>query len=440
MIKFPSLSRFFGSAQPVPAQYQSNFFHLYQDMTWFGMLTGSSLAYLTIYAARLGASGQQVGLISAAPAIINLLFALPAGHWLEKQVLNKAVFTTSLLNRIFYLFLVPLPWLLGDQGQVWVLIVFTLLMSIPGTYLSMGFNALFADAVPAEWRGHVAGVRNAGYSLMTVATSVVCGFVLAHFSFPVGYQIVFLIGYVGAMMSSYHLFHVHQIPEPMLIPQVKNPVKWLNLGVLNFTMNGLRSGISLRPFSRFFRRDMLRLEILRSPFGQVLAVLFFFHLSQYLAIPVFPIYQVNVLHLTDQVISLGNALFYGTMFFGSIQLARLSGRLGHKKVTGWGVVLLAIYPALLSISYTVALFLITSLLGGLAWSLVGGALYNYLLERVPAEDRPAHLAWYNLILNTAILLGSLGGPLLGSLTGLAVALVTFAALRFLAGVVILKWG
>jgi hypothetical protein len=63
-----------------------------------------------------------------------------------------------------------------------------------------------------------------------------------------------------------------------------------------------------------------------------------------------------------------------------------------------------------------------------------------MLERIPASDRPPHLAWYNVILNAAILAGSLGGPAIASGIGLVTALTVFAFLRLLAGVYILKWG
>jgi predicted MFS family arabinose efflux permease len=63
-----------------------------------------------------------------------------------------------------------------------------------------------------------------------------------------------------------------------------------------------------------------------------------------------------------------------------------------------------------------------------------------MLEHIPAHDRPSHLAWYTVILNSAILLGSLAGPGISERIGLTSALVLFAALRMCAAVFILKWG
>ena len=72
--------------------------------------------------------------------------------------------------------------------------------------------------------------------------------------------------------------------------------------------------------------------------------------------------------------------------------------------------------------------------------MAGGALNNYILEGVPADDRPAYLAWYNLALNAAILLASLTGPLLAGWIGLAGTLILAGICRMVAALAILRWG
>ena len=39
-----------------------------------------TLAFVAIYAARLGATGFQISLLTAGPAVVNLFFSLPAGR------------------------------------------------------------------------------------------------------------------------------------------------------------------------------------------------------------------------------------------------------------------------------------------------------------------------------------------------------------------------
>ncbi len=415
--------RFFRST--IPDEYRLNFIHLYFDMGWFGILSGSSVNFLNIFAARLGAGVFEIGLLGAMSAAVSLVLAIPAGHWIGRRHIGKAVFWTSVFYRIGFLLWIPLPWLFNNAGQVWALIVLAFLMAIPLTPLSVGFNALFASAVPLEYRAHVVGYRNMILSVTYIIASIGSGFLLDAFRFPVGYQIVFGIGFLGAAMSSLHLYFIRPAPEPVGdLPQF------------------VRTGQP--PASKIERpqdwRANLRLDIWQTPFRAVLLGLLGFHLTQYLALPIFPLFQVNNLHLADDQIGVGAALFYLIVLIGSTQLRSLVQRIGHHKVTAAGVIAMGLYPFFLALSRTALHYYAVSALGGLAWALAGGAYANYLLEHIPAAERPAYLAWYNVVLNACVLAGSLIGPLIASQIGLVAALFAFAAARILSGFAILKWG
>lgn len=431
----------FRTKRPLPLEHRSNFIHLYWDIAWFGVLNGSAISFMAVFATRLGADGFQLGLLSAAPAVINLAATLPAGQWLQKRPISHAVFWSSVFHRAFYIAWIFLPLLLAPYLQVWALIGLVLLMSIPGTALAVGFNALFAAAVPPEWRGHVAGTRNGMLAGVFIVTSLVCGFILETLPFPLGYQVVFAIGALGAAMSSLHLYFVRPLVEPGVNGRAAQATADLaRPGSVRSDVTGLRATVGLRFLARSRRRLALRPRVLGGAFGPVAAAMFIFHLAQYLAIPLFPLYWVNELGLTDANISLGNAVFYATVLVGSTQLGRLSNRFGHKQVMVLGVAGMALYPALTALTQELTLFLITSLVGGLVWSLVGGAIGNYILERIPEEERPSYLAWYNLALNAAILLGSMLGPLLANQVGLVVALLLITAVRYLSAVALWRWG
>jgi predicted acyltransferase len=74
---------------------------------------------LQIYAVRIGANVFQVALLSSAPALVNVLLGLQAGHWLANKPLNRITFVTALWHRAGYLLLVPLPWLLAPAAEAW---------------------------------------------------------------------------------------------------------------------------------------------------------------------------------------------------------------------------------------------------------------------------------------------------------------------------------
>lgn len=435
-----SLNRLFRPTHPVPAELRSNFRHLYGDIAWFGVLAASTQAFVGVYAARLGATAFHIGLLTAGPAVVNLAVTLPAGRWLQKRPINRAVFWSAVLTRVFYLLWVPLPLLLAPQGQVQALIGLTLLLSIPGTALAIGFNALFADAVPPEWRGQVVGVRNALLSVTYVAVSLLCGQILVRLPFPMGYLVVFALGFLGGAMSTLHLWFI--VPRSAGVPPQRLGRGLSDLARPAFFRSlaaGVRRGMGLRFLLRRGKLRLPNMEVLRGSYGKLMAVMFTFNLTLYLAIPLFPLHWVNQLHLSDGDIGLGNALFYVSAFVGSTQLARLVRRHGNQRVTALGAMLVCAYPSLMSLSRGLELFLVASVLGGLGFSMIQGALINYVLEKIPADNRPPYLAWYNMALNGALLLGSLMGPFIAGFIGVRTALAVFAGLRFVSALIILRW-
>jgi MFS family permease len=417
-----SLRRFI-SNPAVPREFRANFIHLYFDMAWFGILSGTAINFLSVYCARLGGSGFQIGMLAATSAFVNLILAIPASQVFQKRPVGRTVFWTSVLYRIGYLLWIPLPWLFANQGQIWALISITLLMGIPLTVQAIGFNALFAAAVPIEWRASVAGTRNMLYSVAYMFSALGAGWLLVHLPFPVGYQVVFGIGGLAALMSCAHLFFVRIQPSIPITPDLPpSPVQ----------------NDHDKPAVRNHWLSSLRLDIWRTPFAGVLLAMLGLHLTQYLATPLFPLFSVNVLHLTDQNIGIGTALYYLTSMLGSTQLNRIVRRLGHRKVTGLGFMIMSLYAGLMPFAHSAYGYYFVSIIGGLAWALMGSAYINYILETIPENDRPAHLAWYNIVLSASILIGSLLGPFIAGFIGLAAALFVAGVLRMAAGYAIFK--
>jgi MFS family permease len=399
-----------------------NLRQLYWDVFWFGILAGSTLAFQSVYAARLGASEFQIGLITAGPAIVNLIFTLPSGRLLEGKSLIKMSFQSAIGQRLGYLFMVALPWIFPSfLGQVWGLIWTTLVMSIAGTVLAISFNAMFAEVLPPEWRAHAVGRRNILLAISITLTTIVSGKILDSVIFPHNYQVVFMLGAAGAMLSSYHLGRIRkQDPIKEAISLVKdNPGE----GVL-----------SVKP------RALLRWDLLKGPFGIFMLSYMAFYTFQYFPIPLFPIAYVDRLRMTDGMIGLGTAIFYGAMMLASFRLRVFSVRFGHRKVLLTSAALFPIFPILLGLATGPILYYLACLIGGGINAMLSGAIINRLMERVPAGDRPAHMTLHNLALNLGILGGSLLGPVSADLIGLQPALFLSAGLRLLAAGFFFLWG
>ncbi len=403
------------TSHPPRTLLRRNFRALYADIFGYGILAGSTLAFINVYVARLGASNIEMGLLSAGPALISLLIAMPIGRWLERRPLIRTTYLSSIWFRLGYVVMVLLPWFLPPPAQIGSYVLLVLLMSIPGTALAIGFNATLAATVPPDWRAHVIGRRNALMSLSMTATSLLSGQLLDHIVFPINYQIVFGIGVVGAAMSTVFLGRIQPIA-----PQTPAPAS-ARLG------NGNGQGRALR------------LDLLRGPFGLMMIAYLFFYLGQAVPVPLFAKMQVDQLKLSDGVISIGTAAFNGCMLIGSLYLARLTRRFGHRGVFAIAALLYGAYPLLLGLAESTVLFFAASILGGAITGVMGGAQVNRLMERIPHDDLPAHMALNNMAGNIALLVGSMLGPLLADALGLREAILISAAVRVLAGVALVRW-
>ena len=330
---------------PATSAQRATFANLYWDVFWFGVFQGSAIAFLSVFAARLGADAFQISLLSSGPAVVNLLFSLPAGRWLEGRSAVRVTFLTSLWQRGGYLLLVFVPWALSGPQAAWAVPVIIVATAVPGTVLAIAFNAMFADVVPPEWRAHVVGRRNALLAVSSTLASLACGQVLDSLVFPLNYQAVFLIGAAGAALSS---FYLGRLRAPAALPPRVGRLldDDARPGALPRLGDAVRQSVGLRFLTRASGRAFLRPDLLRGPFGLVLAAYLVFYIFQYTPIPLMPLFWVNELKVSDGVISLGNALFYGTMLAASLGLRRLTARLGHRGVLSLGAGLYGLYPLL----------------------------------------------------------------------------------------------
>lgn len=418
------------------------------DQIWFGLLNGTTLAFLTIYLTHLGATTQQMGLLIAAPTIANLLFTLPCGSWVAKWGSFRTVFWSAVLARTFFVAYIFLPFFFKSQTEIWVIIILQFVLNIPGTILQVSFNTLIAEAVPLEWRSYIAGSRNSLFSISSIFSLLITGMVLRGLSFPFNYQIVFTLGVVGAVMSTYHISRIklkgqeikfpHQktklVPSDARAEQPKQPIH------PPYSQQWWQTQIQPARSSLQTMFKGLRIDSLKGKFGRILLLVFLLHTFQLSLSAIYPIYAVNNMHLSDQALSIASGITYTVFFFSSTQLVRLARRLNNQKITALGVMILSLYPFGMPFATSVLGFWALSLFAGLGWSFVAGGLLNYLLENTPTELAAANMAWYNLVFNAAFLFGSMTAPIVADWIGLTPMLMVLGAGRILAGVLIWFWG
>ncbi len=427
---FRRLGQYFQLDKGVPAPLRENFYHYYWDIMWWGLLNGSTLSFLNYFAVRMGATSTQVGLITAIPALVSLVFALPAGVMLARYSTNRATFVASVLARALYPVFILLPFIKSSSFVIWAIIATTFVMTFPAIFSTVAFNVAFAENIPDEYRAHVAGIRNAAFAVVTIGVSLLSGAILTSIKFPHGYVVVFAIGFLGSVFSAYHLSRLKTIPE---FSGYKQPIP---------VPTGPKEGWIFSRLGESFQvfKKRIRLDMLKGRTGLLIALLALLNFSLSISGPVYPIYLVNQFHFSDQAISIGMASFYFAIFVGSLFLEKFEILLGRQKVTGLGLLLMAIFPVILIFMKGPLVYYGANLISGFGWALTGGEVYNYLFERIPAQDHTSGIAWYNMTTNAALLAGSLLGPLISNLSGFVITMLVFAILRFVVSLAILRWG
>lgn len=407
------IAQFFRLPADLPAEQRHNIIHYYFDISWWGLYAGATASFLSIYATRIGASAAQIGLLTALPAAISLVLSLPFSVIIKRMGAHKATWIGAFLSRLLLLPYALLPSFFPEPQQVTAILVMAVVMAVPTILVNVGFSQLLMEAVLPEWRGTVVSVRNAFFSIITFLVTMLSGQILSRMAFPVGYQVVFFIGFVGGIATSYHLYRV----RPLAAASVPAPA----------VEQAARLSLRFLPLINAQSRRYLR----------VIGLLFLVNFTTNMANPLVPGVLVNTLALSDEWISLGTAANSLIIFFVSLFIARLTRRAGNRSSTTIGLALQAAQVILLAVARGPFLYLLSVLIGGIGSGILLTAQYNYHLDNIPDHERSTWLSFNFLLGNAALLLGALAGPALAGWTGAALALIIFGILRLLSGFLIL---
>lgn len=413
------------SASATPGEMNAR--HLILEIIWFGLALGSTLTFQVVYATRLGATPLQISLLTAGPALVNMLLTLPIGRWLAGRALVPTVFWTSVAHRLSLLLLVFLPLLMRPTVEIWLLIGITLLAAVPQAALMISFTNLFAELVPNVQRMRLVSIRNAMLALSATTATAACGQLLDRLTFPLNYQVVFFIGLLGAVISSYHLSRLHSSArsgEKQAVSQSTQP----------------QLTIRRRYLPRISREGLRRLRQNTGTFLPFLGAIGLFHLGQFAIAPILTLYWVRVAFLSDSQIGVLNAGFFITNFLAALAITRWLDRLGPRRSFLWGAGGMVFYAVFTGFSTSFIPLLLTQVWGGIIWVAATAGSYNRLLELCPVENRATHLAAYNFVLNGGMLLGPLIASQVVDATSLTTAMFVGAGLRLLGFLALLRWG
>ena len=393
-----------------------NKWNLYRDIAWYGVISGVSGTFTGVFALRLGGSNFLIGLLTSLPALVNVLFQIPAARLIERRRNTRSVILWSGFFMRLPVFLVALVPLFFGRFQADAVVYITALGTIPAALSNVAFTVMLADVVAPADRAHVVSVRNVLFSAVTTVAVIVAGKALDIINFPLSYQLIFSLSFLASLVS---LYYVGRVAIPDRVPASQTAAG----GERVESRPALRTMLAQRGFVRF-----------------TLAT-FLFHWGLYLPIPLYTIYRVRVLDISDGWIGTLSMIETSVTVVTWYIWGKVAEKRGSRFVLLLGALGVCLYPFGTALSTSVYPMLVVVAIAGIVSPGWGLGLFNGLLEVAPADHRATYVAVFNTLMNlTACVAPILGITLAGSL-GIRPALLIGGVLRllgFVAFVVLLR--
>jgi MFS family permease len=245
-----------------------------------GLFIGAINAFILVQARRIGASPFQVSLLAAIPFIWMFLSPLWVVLFSGKSPF-KMVLICDGIGRLLLILL------LLNHTPGWYLLLFGvnyLLNSISGTIYGRAMEL----AYPKTVRGTLMGGVRVGLSLTSLLSTAIAGFLL-----PIwGVQRVFALLAVSGVGSALAFGQLRRINADNGLPNNKEESSNFSLLIA-----GYRSSL------RILREDLL--------YRQYMIALFLFGIANLMGGPVYALYQVDHLKVTDGFIALLASVNFG---------------------------------------------------------------------------------------------------------------------------------
>ncbi len=358
------------------------------DTALQGLMMGGIFSFLSVFVVRLGASNLLVSLLTSLPALVMAFSSIPAGRIVEQQRdMVRYTNRVRISHRVSFLLIALLPFVV-DKGLVEIIVLIWAIKSIPATLLESSWMAVAAEVIPPERRARVNGMRWAILSVVTAASTVAFGYILDRLPFPLNYQIVFFVSFVGGMAGIY-FFGQLRIPENVPPERAK------------------RTSI---PFQQRVRAYLRAIKVPAFIKYEIAATVLRFGVN--LPAALYTIYWVDDLNASDLWISWQGAVGKLALIVGYIVWGRIISRKGYRAPLLICTTLLGLYPALTGLANDQLWLPALAIVQGFFSTGVDIAFFDTLLAVSPTEGRPSFIALNTMLASLTIFFAPLVGNFL----------------------------
>ncbi|MCR4393122.1 MAG: MFS transporter, partial [Dehalococcoidales bacterium] len=266
------------------------------------------------------------------------------------------------------------------NSPVWWLIIFVTANMVLGALANPAWGSMMADLVPVRLRGRYFGVRGRITGFITVAFSLIAGFILQQFAGNVfiGFAILFGGAAVFRFISLYYLYRMW---EPPISREQENSTSLPQI---------ILSTLSTNP----------------GRFTLFVSLIFF---ASNIASPFFAVYMLRDLNYdyTDYTINI-TAYFVATIAFQTFW-GRRGDYAGNLSIIRFTSYLLPAVPIVWLISANRYFLIAAQVFSGFAWAGFNLAATNFLYDATEDGSRTKYIAFFNAMTGISICVGAVIG-------------------------------
>jgi MFS family permease len=358
----------------------------FKDGIFASLMGGVTDNYATPLALFLGASVQQIGLITALPNLLSSLsqfLAVRVIYWVGGRI--KLLVCLVLSQASLILCMAALPWFEAPV-RIELLLVLLIAAAMCGGLAGPAWGSLMSDYIPSSKRGRYFGWRNRTVGAVALGSVITSGLILFSFrevSYGAGFSIIFSLAALARYASGYF---IKRMDEP---PHRRDPAS-------DFTF--------LMFVARFRESNFLKFAVFTA------SITF----ATYLSAPFFTVFilrDLQLSYLTYMALQVCSS-------FASLVALPLWGKhadwVGNARVLRLSSFFAAMVPAFWLISWDPAYLMLIQIWAGFSWSGVTLSAANFIYDAVTPQKRVRCIAYFNVINGAAMFLGSSIGGFLAS--------------------------
>lgn len=367
---------------------------------FIGIVTASG-TFLPVFLLRLGASANDVGLLTALPALTAFALAIPFGRWLQgRRNIVPWYSRMRLVAWLSYALMAAVAAILPREQAIPVMLAVWGLASLPSTAGLVAFPIVMDGAAGRDGRFDLLGRRWAIAGTSTAIAVALGGQFLNAVPFPTNFELLFAlisVAGVGSFLQSSRIVIPDQVPAPA-VAEAPTRQRLSNLW---------RLVLANRSFVRFELRSLV------------------YTASIGLSMPVLPLFYVHEVAAPDAWIGIIGAAISAGGVLGYVAARQLARRGGATMTLLPSMLAGALAPAILAaINWLPAVAAIGFVIG-VAGAGVQLAMFDQLMRRVPMEHGVTFTSVDQSVQNVALVLApNIGGVIVAALGARAALLIT----------------